>query len=160
HLPHEGGDWPLSCARADKHTTPPSLLPGGFIVSAPDVEAPAHPAYVDPDEANMCAPTPPMTTQSLSFEHRAVSIEALLEGRGPLVVSLASLGRPAKDLAALSRRAAAAGFPAVRPQPRGIGRSAGPMLGVSLADLAGDVALVVERLAAGPAVLIGHAFGQ
>ena len=34
------------------------------------------------------------------------------------------------------------------------------MQGTSLADLAGDVAIVVERLAGGPAVLIGHAFGQ
>jgi pimeloyl-ACP methyl ester carboxylesterase len=34
------------------------------------------------------------------------------------------------------------------------------MLDTSLADLADDVGLVIEQLAAGPAVLIGHAFGQ
>jgi pimeloyl-ACP methyl ester carboxylesterase len=101
-----------------------------------------------------------MTTRSQSFECKGVSIEALVEGSGPLVVMIASLGRPAQDFDDLSRRVAAAGFTAIRPQPRGIGKSAGPMLGTSLMDLVGDVALVVERLAAGPAVFIGHAFGQ
>ena len=101
-----------------------------------------------------------MTSHSQSFAYGNVSIEALLEGSGPLVVMVASLGRPAEDFNDLSRRVAAAGFTAVRPQPRGIGKSAGPMQGLSLADLAGDVAIVVERLASGPAVLVGHAFGQ
>ena len=101
-----------------------------------------------------------VVTRSQSFEYGDVSIEALVEGSGPLVVMIASLGRPAQDFDDLSRRVAAAGFAAVRLQPRGIGKSAGPMLGTSLADLAGDVAIVVERLVGGPAVLIGHAFGQ
>ncbi len=101
-----------------------------------------------------------VATRSQSFEYGDVSIEALVEGSGPLVVMIASLGRPAQDFDDLSRRVAAAGFAAVRLQPRGIGKSAGPMLGTSLADLAGDVAIVVERLVGGPAVLIGHAFGQ
>jgi len=101
-----------------------------------------------------------MTTRSQSFECGNVSIEALVEGSGPLVVMIASLGRPAQDFDDLSRRVAAAGFTAACLQPRGIGKSVGPMLGISLADLAGDVALVVERLAGGPAVLVGHAFGQ
>jgi len=34
------------------------------------------------------------------------------------------------------------------------------MTGLSLSDLAGDVAAVIDGLGAGPAVLIGHAFGQ
>jgi pimeloyl-ACP methyl ester carboxylesterase len=101
-----------------------------------------------------------MTTRSQYFECGDVSIEALVEGSGPLVVMIASLGRPAQDFGDLSRHVAAAGFTAVRLQPRGIGKSAGPMLGTSLADLAGDVAIVIERLTGGPAVLIGHAFGQ
>ena len=48
----------------------------------------------------------------------------------------------------------------VRPQPRGIGHSNGPVVGLSLEDLAGDVAMVIEGLRGGPAVLLGHAFGQ
>jgi len=101
-----------------------------------------------------------MTTRSQNFEHAVVSIDQPVEGSSLPIVMIASLGRSAQDFDELSRRVAAAGFAAVRPQPRGIGKSAGPMLGTSLADLAGDVAIVVERLGGGPAVLIGHAFGQ
>src|SRR5204862_1680905 len=91
-----------------------------------------------------------MTTRTQLFECGDVSIEALVEGSGPLVVMVASLGRPAQDFDDLSRCVAAAGFAAVRLQPRGIGRSTGPMLGTSLVDLAGDVEFVIERLASGP----------
>jgi len=98
--------------------------------------------------------------QSRFFEHDDISIEALVEGTGPLVMMIASLGRPAQDFDDLARRVAASGFIVVRPQPRGVSRSAGPMLNATLADLAGDVALVIDCLAVGPAVLIGHAFGQ
>ena len=89
-----------------------------------------------------------------------VSIEVLIDGNGPLVVMIASLGRPAEDFDDLAARVAAAGFTAARPQPRGIGGSRGPMQCVSLADLAADVALVIEALGGEPAVVIGHAFGQ
>ena len=94
------------------------------------------------------------------FQRGDISIEALVEGSGPLVVMIASLGRPAQDFEDLSHRIAAAGFSAASLQPRGIGKSAGPMQGVSLADLAGDAAIAIEGLGHGPAVLIGHAFGQ
>jgi pimeloyl-ACP methyl ester carboxylesterase len=99
-------------------------------------------------------------TASQVFTHSAVSIEALVEGSGPPVVMIASLGRPAQDFDDLAHRVAVAGHAAVRLQPRGIGKSSGPMSGLSLADLAGDVAMVIERLGSGPAVLVGHAFGQ
>jgi pimeloyl-ACP methyl ester carboxylesterase len=98
--------------------------------------------------------------QSRVIEGRGVALEVLVEGEGPLVVMLASLGRPAQDFDDLALRLAKAGYTAVRPQPRGIGRSRGPMTGLSLADLAGDVALVMESLGGGPSVVIGHAFGQ
>ena len=101
-----------------------------------------------------------MPARSECIDRGDVSIEVLIEGSGPIVVMIASLGRPAEDFDDLSRSVAAAGFTAVRPQPRGIGRSTGPMLGLSLADLAADVAAVVERLECSPVVLVGHAFGQ
>ncbi len=93
------------------------------------------------------------------FENPGIAVEALVDGQGPLVVMIPSLGRPAEDFDDLAHRAAAAGFTAARVQPRGIGRSAGPMQDQTLFDLAADVALVIETLGA-PAIAIGHAFGQ
>jgi len=87
-------------------------------------------------------------------------IETLAEGEGPLVVILPSRGRGAEDYDELSRRIAGAGFRVLRPQPRGIGRSSGPTQGLTLHDLARDVAAVIANENAGTAVLVGHAFGN
>jgi pimeloyl-ACP methyl ester carboxylesterase len=70
-----------------------------------------------------------------------------------------SLGRPASDFDHLSAHLAAAGYTAIRPEPRGIGNSIGPMTGVTLRDLAAD-ALATVPAESGPTVVIGHAFGQ
>jgi len=48
----------------------------------------------------------------------------------------------------------------VRPQPRGAGRSSGPMKDLSLHDFARDTAAVIRHEGGGPAVLVGHAFGN
>ena len=48
-----------------------------------------------------------------------------IEGTGPIVLMIPSLGRGASDFDDLSRRLVAAGFTSVRPDPRGIGRSTG-----------------------------------
>lgn len=87
-------------------------------------------------------------------------IEVRLLGEGPLVVLLPSLGRGASDFAALAARLARAGHLVACPEPRGLGRSAGPLDGLTLADLADDVAAVVQALDAGPATVAGHAFGN
>jgi pimeloyl-ACP methyl ester carboxylesterase len=87
-------------------------------------------------------------------------IETFAEGKGPLVVILPSRGRGAEDYEDLARRLARAGYRVLRPQPRGIGRSEGPMRGLTLHDLARDVAAVIADAKAGPAVLVGHAFGN
>ena len=52
------------------------------------------------------------------------------------------------------------GFASLRPQPRGIGNSIGPMTGISLHDLARDVAEVIKVLGGGKAVIVGHAYGN
>ncbi len=83
-----------------------------------------------------------------------------VEGSGPIVVMIPSLGRPASDFDDLSRRLVAAGFTAVRPDPRGMGNSSGPMDGLTLHDLAADAALVIESLGGQPVIVVGHAFGQ
>jgi pimeloyl-ACP methyl ester carboxylesterase len=87
-------------------------------------------------------------------------IEVLAQGAGPLMVLLPSLGRGAEDFDAIAARLAAAGFRVLRPQPRGIGRSRGRMTNIDLHDYANDIAAVIEHAAAGPAFVIGHAFGN
>lgn len=90
----------------------------------------------------------------------AVTIELLSQGQGPTIVILPSLGRSGEDYDVVSRMLAEDGFRVLRPQPRGIGRSQGPMEGLTMHDLAADVASVIEQAKAGPAVVVGHAFGN
>ncbi len=73
---------------------------------------------------------------------------------------LPSLGRDSEEFDPVAQRLAEAGFRVLRPQPRGYGKSTGPMTGITLHDYARDVAAVVEREKAGPAILAGHAFGH
>ena len=88
-------------------------------------------------------------------------IETYVEGSGPAIVMLPSTGRDgAEDFDDVAARLARAGFKVLRPQPRGAEGSKGPMTGVSLHDLAGDVTLVIDRLGEGRAVILGHAFGH
>lgn len=89
-----------------------------------------------------------------------VSIEVIAEGRGPLVVLLPSLGRDSEEMDPIAERVARAGFRVLRPQPRGFGRSVGPLEKITLHDLARDQALVIKHENAGPAILAGHAFGH
>lgn len=89
-----------------------------------------------------------------------VIIEVIAEGRGPLIVMLPSLGRDSEEFDPAAKRIAAAGFRVLRPQPRGNGRSVGPMEKLTLHDLAKDVAAVIERENSGPAIIAGHAFGH
>ena len=53
-----------------------------------------------------------------------------------------------------------AGYAVLLPEPRGIGASRGPMQGITLHDLAADVAALLQRWINGPATIIGHAFGN
>jgi pimeloyl-ACP methyl ester carboxylesterase len=89
-----------------------------------------------------------------------VHIEVLSQGAGPLIVLLPSLGRGAEDFDPIAERLAAAGFRVLRPQPRGIGQSKGPMTGIDLHDYANDVASAIEHAGGGPAFVVGHAFGN
>ena len=99
------------------------------------------------------------SAESRKVQRGDATIEYLVDGRGPTVLMIASLGRPAEDFDDLSARLVAAGFTTVRPQPRGIGGSQGPMKGLTLRDLADDVMATVPADAA-PMVIVGHAFGQ
>jgi pimeloyl-ACP methyl ester carboxylesterase len=99
------------------------------------------------------------------IQHDNVTIEVIAEGSGPLIVLLPSLGRDSEEFDPVAERVAAAGFRVLRPQPRGYGRSAGPMQNITLHDLARDVDAVIRHENAfghenAPAILAGHAFGH
>lgn len=89
-----------------------------------------------------------------------VRIETLAQGQGPVIVILPSLARGAEDYDEVARLLARDGFRVLRPQPRGIGRSTGPMAGLDLHAFASDVALVLDREHTGPVVIVGHAWGS
>ncbi|MGZ5853986.1 MAG: alpha/beta fold hydrolase [Xanthobacteraceae bacterium] len=89
-----------------------------------------------------------------------VSIEVISEGNGPAVVLLPSLARDSEDYNAVAEGLTDAGFRVLRPQPRGIGKSTGPMSGISLHDFAHDIAETIKALGGGHAVIVGHAYGN
>ena len=72
---------------------------------------------------------------------------------------LPSLGRGAEDFDAIALLLER-DFRILRPQPRGIGATRGPMSGIDLHDYANDVAAVIESQKVGPAFVAGHAFGN
>jgi len=87
-------------------------------------------------------------------------IEVIVEGEGPLLILLPSSSRDSEDFDAIAASFAAAGLRVLRPQPRGMGASVGPMEHLTLHDFAADVAAVITAEDSGPAVVLGHAFGQ
>jgi pimeloyl-ACP methyl ester carboxylesterase len=92
--------------------------------------------------------------------HGDVQIDVIVEGTGPAVVLLPSLARDSEDYDDVASGLAAAGFRVLRPQPRGIGQSRGPMTNISLHDFARDIAEVINALGGGRAVVVGHAYGN
>src|SRR5215510_4408854 len=101
----------------------------------------------------------PIVTRTMVTRGDA-QIEVLAQGQGHPIVLLPSLGRGASDFDAIAERLAAASFRVLRPQPRGIGASCGPMTGIDLHACAADIAAVIEHDCGGPAFLVGHAFGN
>lgn len=93
---------------------------------------------------------------------RAVTLAGRAIGpeNGRQVVMLASLGRPGSDFDEVAAALAGAGYRVTLPEPRGTGGSEGLMDGLTLHDLAEDVAAVIEMQAAAPVTLLGHAFGN
>lgn len=87
-------------------------------------------------------------------------IDVIAEGGGPLVVMLPSRGRDSEDYDEVAAAIARQRFRVLRPQPRGMHASVGPMQGLTLHDFARDVAGVIEAQRAGPAVIVGHAYGN
>lgn len=109
-----------------------------------------------------CATSAQITSdvQRTLVRHGDVQIETLSQGRGPTVVILPSLGRGAEDYDEVARLLAADGLRVLRPQPRGIGQSKGPMANLDMHAFAADVATVLDQQKTGPVVVVGHAWGS
>jgi pimeloyl-ACP methyl ester carboxylesterase len=88
------------------------------------------------------------------------TIHVTIRGQGEPIVFIPSFGRGAEDFDDLSRRLAPAGFQAIVPEPRGIGGSTGPMDVLTLHVEAADTAAVIQSLAGGRAIMLGHAHGN
>lgn len=87
-------------------------------------------------------------------------IDVLENGSGPSIVLLPSTGRGQEDFDHLAAALAKSGFHVLRPQPRGIGASKGPMSDITYHDFARDIAAVIRQAGGGPAVIAGHAYGN
>jgi pimeloyl-ACP methyl ester carboxylesterase len=109
--------------------------------------------------ASMKAPPEPVRVEIVRYDN--VAIETLVQGAGPAIVFLPSLGRDGyEDYDEVAAYLASSGYRVLRPQPRGVGKSTGPMTGQDLYSFARDVAAVIDQQGAGRAVIVGHAFGH
>lgn len=90
----------------------------------------------------------------------AARIEVLMDGQGPAIVFLPSSQRDSLHETEFVGHLVQAGFLVLRPQPRGMGQSVGPLDDISLLDLADDVAATIDACGNGRAVVLGHAFGH
>ncbi len=92
---------------------------------------------------------------------QGVEIETYIDGDGPAFVILPSYGRDGGiDFDDITARLVADGWRVLRPQPRGIAGSKGPMSGLTLHDLANDVARSIRALCQSSVVMLGQAFGN
>jgi pimeloyl-ACP methyl ester carboxylesterase len=92
---------------------------------------------------------------------QGVRLETYVDGAGPTFVVIPSYGRGSRtDFDDLTASLAGAGWQVLRPQPRGVAGSVGPMTGLTLHDLAADVAASLQAHGEPPAVVLGHAYGN
>lgn len=99
-----------------------------------------------------------MTSRLLDLP--AGPLELFVEGTGHPVVLLPSLGRGQEDFDGVAPMLLAAGLRLVRPEPRGIGRSAPLRDGATLFDMARDVIAAMEDEGVATALVAGHAAGN
>jgi pimeloyl-ACP methyl ester carboxylesterase len=98
-------------------------------------------------------------------QHRIIQVsgatlECALYGSGTPVVLLANAGCSTGYFDDLARVLAVGGLQAIGINMRGTGESRGSLDGITVHDLAADVAGVLEAVDCGPAHLVGHAFGN
>ncbi len=89
-----------------------------------------------------------------------VYLDVFVEGEGQLLVMLPSSGRDSVDYHEAAAGLAERGFRVLRPQPRGMLGSTGRLDRITFHDYARDIAAVIENQGGGPAIVLGHAFGN
>lgn len=106
----------------------------------------------------LAAPALAATERRLARPDGAVAYT--VQGEGPAIVLIPSLGRGQEDFDGVAPLLLAAGFRLLRPEPRGIGGSAPIREGMTLYDLAADIAAMIDAEKAAPVLVAGHAFGN
>lgn len=89
-----------------------------------------------------------------------IQIEYHDQGTGPAICILPSLARSGRDYDVVAQFLQQDGFRIIRPEPRGIGQSQGPMHDLDLHDFAADVAAALDHAQTGPVLMVGHAWGS
>jgi pimeloyl-ACP methyl ester carboxylesterase len=101
-----------------------------------------------------------VTPRHQMVEVGPASLECTLYGSGETLVLLANAGCSTSYFDPLAQRLASTELQTLAINMRGVGRSRGPLEGVTLHHLAADVAGVIEALGCTPAHILGHAFGN
>src|SRR5260370_18534256 len=173
---------PLPRSRCERSWASPKECCGAQHVLGKQVITSPSPAVWQNDFSTICGATDRMTLSVASdtkIGRRSVlhggrtmqatrvvhagrnTVEFHVYGDGPVVIMIPSLGRRADDFSDLAVRLAAAGYTTACIEPRGVGNSLGPMENLTLHDLAGDAAALVEELGrGGSAAAVGPAIGQ
>lgn len=113
----------------------------------------------------ICGAPGAAVAQSQLTRHKTVragqaTLQVTIRGKGEPIIFIPSRGRGVGDFNTLSNRLVQAGYQVILPEPRGIDGSTGPLKDITYHDLASDVAAVIESVAAPPATIIGHDFGN
>jgi pimeloyl-ACP methyl ester carboxylesterase len=101
-----------------------------------------------------------MSVERIMVKAGDAELECFSHGEGAAIIVLPGGSLAVSYLSELADALAAAGFRAIRVNPRGAGGSTGPMEGLTLHDYAADVAGVIDQLDVAPAFVLGHAFGN
>lgn len=102
-------------------------------------------------------------TRSVTYQsknNQPITIKYSDQGIGRVIVMLPSLARSGRDYDEVAELLVKEGFRVLRPEPRGILGSSGPMKDLDLHDFAADVAAVLDQEKTGPIVVVGHAWGS
>jgi pimeloyl-ACP methyl ester carboxylesterase len=108
----------------------------------------------------MSAWNPEVSLQHRSIDVGGANLECRIYGSGDPIVLLANAGCSTGYFDDLARKLTPGGFQTIAVNMRGVGASRGPLEGITLHDLAADVAGIIEAMGCGRAHLLGHAFGN